>query len=440
MRDVDVDVLHALPALLQHGLCGRHENARRELEHLAPVHLHQPVRILEAAGAAARQPEVLAAGAVGAELEGEEACLLRRLEHDRAGAVSEQDDRRAVGPVEDAGKHVAADHERAPREARRHHPVGLRKRVHEAGAAGGEVVRGRVLRAQLVGKDRRGRGEHHVRRHGRDDQEVDVRPVAAGLLERLPRCGHREVGERLRVRGDAALADARALDDPLVRRVDHLRELVVRDHPLGRVGPEAGDRHVDVAAALADHPLFAPDEDREHRLDGDVAVDARAALSLRDRAAHAQELALEVEDVPRLDDPLEATVVDPGEEGNLAAVRLVGKHGDRAALGDRLDRQDARHHRAVGEVALKPPPVLGHEKAPAHLPAGLELENLVHEQEGVPVRDDRLDRLPPERRCKLGHATSRCSSRSRRRFLPRCAWHLAVPTGMPAAAAISSNV
>ena len=37
---------------------------------------------------------------------------------------------------------------------------------------------------------------------------------------------------------DPALADAGALHDPLVRRVDQLRELVVRDHALGRVGAE----------------------------------------------------------------------------------------------------------------------------------------------------------------------------------------------------------
>src|SRR4029077_12302969 len=48
----------------------------------------------------------------------------------------------------------------------------------------------------------------------------------------------------------------RALHDPLVRRIHELRELVVRDHPLGHVRPEARDRHVDVVARLADHPLL----------------------------------------------------------------------------------------------------------------------------------------------------------------------------------------
>ena len=74
-------------------------------------------------------------------------------------------------------------------------------------------------------------------------------PVEAGLRERGLARRHREIGERLLVRGDPALADAGALDDPLVRRVDERLELGVREHALGRVGAEAGDRHGDVVAS-----------------------------------------------------------------------------------------------------------------------------------------------------------------------------------------------
>ena len=49
----------------------------------------------------------------------------------------------------------------------------------------------------------------------------------------------------------------------------------------------------------------------------------------------------------------------------------------------------------------------------------LELDDLVHDEERWPVRDDRLDRLPSERDSEIGHATSRFSSRSRRRLRPR---------------------
>src|SRR5262249_34533953 len=117
---------------------------------------------------------------------------------------------------------------------------------------------GRILRTQLVGEKRRGRGEHHVRRDGRDDQQIDVRAVATGLLERLPRRRQRQIRKRLRFASYPAFADARALHDPLVRGVDHLCEVVVRDHALGRVGAQPGNGYVEVAAPVADHPLSLP--------------------------------------------------------------------------------------------------------------------------------------------------------------------------------------
>ena len=41
-------------------------------------------------------------------------------------------------------------------------------------------------------------------------------------------------------------------------------------------------------------------------------------------------------------------------------------------------------------------PSAGTVSRPTHSPAWLELDDLVHEEERWPVRDDRLDRLPPE--------------------------------------------
>ena len=175
VRDVDVDVVDGQPALVEHLLRRADHHARRELEDLAAVHLHELVGVLEVARAAARQPEVLAAAAVRAELEAEEAALVDRLDHDRAGAVAEEDERRAVVPVEDLREHVAADDERALREARRRPCVRLRDRVHEAGAAGEQVVGGRVGHPERVGEQRRAGREHHVRRHRRDDDQVDRR-------------------------------------------------------------------------------------------------------------------------------------------------------------------------------------------------------------------------------------------------------------------------
>src|SRR5207244_7489515 len=43
------------------------------------------------------------------------------------------------------------------------------------------------------------------------------------------------------------------LADPLVRGVHHLGQLRVRQHPLGDVGAEPGDRDVDACGGFADH-------------------------------------------------------------------------------------------------------------------------------------------------------------------------------------------
>ena len=126
---------------------------------------------------------LVAAAAVRAQLEAEEAALVDALEHDRAGAVAEEHERRAVGPVEDLGEHVAADDERPLREPGRDHAVGLRERVHEARAAGEQVVGGGVGHAERVGEQRRARREHHVRRHGGDDDQVDRGRVDARVGE-----------------------------------------------------------------------------------------------------------------------------------------------------------------------------------------------------------------------------------------------------------------
>src|SRR4051794_3268657 len=102
VRNVDVDVVDRDAAAL-HELLGRlDEDAGGELEDLTSVHLDVPLGVLEEPGAAAGQPEALAARPVGPELEAEEALFGGRLQHDGARSVAEEDEGRAVVPVEDA--------------------------------------------------------------------------------------------------------------------------------------------------------------------------------------------------------------------------------------------------------------------------------------------------------------------------------------------------
>src|SRR5581483_9369543 len=94
---------------------------------------------------------------------------------------------------------------------------------------------------------------HHVGRHRRDDQQVDALRLDARLSERVTARRQRDVGERFLLRGEAPLTDAGALADPFVRRVDPLRELVVRDDAVRHLPAEPGDRDVPACLRFADH-------------------------------------------------------------------------------------------------------------------------------------------------------------------------------------------
>ena len=88
---------------------------------------------------------------------------------------------------------------------------------------------------------------------------------------------------------------------------------------------------------------------------------------------------------------LKRTLSSPGEEGDLAAILLELEHRDRADLGDRLDDQDAGHHRVVGEMALEKRLADRHVLDPDGALSGLQLDDPIDEQERKTMRDDPLD-------------------------------------------------
>src|SRR5881396_602281 len=131
--------------------------------------------------------------------------------------------------------------------------------------------------------------------------------------------------------------------------------------------------------------------ERERAAGRQLAVHLRRRFSFPDRAADGFEPALELELVARLDDPLEAHVVDPREEREPAAILLLGKHSHCACLGHRLDDQDPWHHGPSREVARQVPLVRPHRLPRDHALARLELDDLVDQEKRLAVREDRLD-------------------------------------------------
>ena len=83
--------------------------------------------------------------------------------------------------------------------------------------------------------------ERAVGRGGGADDEVDVDGIDAGADERLMGRGDAEIGGQLVVAGDMALANARALDDPVVRRVDDLGHVGVGHYALRQMRADAAN-------------------------------------------------------------------------------------------------------------------------------------------------------------------------------------------------------
>ena len=153
----------------------------------------------------------------------------------RRGNVTEQDAGVAVRPVQDLRERLRADYEDVAVDARLDELAGRRCCVGKPRAGSGKV-KGTCLRcAEAVLQDAGRRRDRAVRRHRRDDDEVESLGFHAGILEGHAGRALCEVRCRLVLARHAALMDARALDDPLVTRVDHLLEVFIRDDLLRHV-------------------------------------------------------------------------------------------------------------------------------------------------------------------------------------------------------------
>ena len=241
VRNVDVDIVDG------HRIGGERlarillEDAHGEPEHRAAVHLEGRIALHRAARHVPRGSQDLRVVAVRVQVAREDSGLRRGLEHHGPRAVAEEDARGPVLPVEDAGEDFRADHERAAVLPGAHEKVGGAERIHEAGAHRLHVEGGAAADAELRLQQASARRKHHVRRGCRDDDEVDVRGRAAGGRQRRAARVRREIAGEFVLRRDVALADAGALDDPLVARVHHRLEVAVGDEARGQVAARSRD-------------------------------------------------------------------------------------------------------------------------------------------------------------------------------------------------------
>ncbi len=282
--------------------------------------------------AAGRHAQRRAAGAVDDVREVDDRGLARRRrrEHDRAGAVAKQNARRAIRVVDDARHHVRADDERMLDRAGRDQLASRRERVGESRTRRAEVEAPRVDRADLrLQRARRARKDRVGRRRA-DDDEADV----VGREARLPRSPRARPARRCPTcharLDDVPLADAGALENPLVGRLDHLLELRVGQHAW-----EARRSRVPRSSPAATSPQSILSRSRQ----SEVFVGARGRDAAARRAIEEADL-----DQIRLVDVLDRVLLlaDRGRqavEPDRAAAELVD---DRlAAAADPLRRSRA---------------------------------------------------------------------------------------------------
>jgi hypothetical protein len=203
------------------------ERVDRHLEYGVAFHPHQR-GFVHAGRRAGRGAQQFLVAAVGVDVGGDDAGLVGCAQHHRTGAVAPQDAVAAVVPVGDARQRFGADHQHVFGRAGLDELVGHAQCVDEAAAHGLQVERRLAVgHAELGLHDAGGAGENQVGRGGGDQQQVDIVDRQAGRIERGARRLSRQIAGELAFGGNMTLADAGAIDDPLIVRLDQLFEIGV---------------------------------------------------------------------------------------------------------------------------------------------------------------------------------------------------------------------
>ena len=134
MRDQPVDGLDAEPGIGQHFARRAFEYPDRRLEHRLAVHPQEGVTDHATAIDASCRAKNARLATIGMQPRRQDARRIGRFQHDRAGAVAEQHAGGAIVPVENPGKRLGADHQRAAMRAAADQRVGQRHRVDESTA------------------------------------------------------------------------------------------------------------------------------------------------------------------------------------------------------------------------------------------------------------------------------------------------------------------
>ena len=214
-QPIDVGIGHV--GLGQAGAGGVFKDTHGQFKDRLAVHLEHRVTQNRPPVDVARHAQDVFVLAVGVQIGGQNAGLVRGFEHHRASAIAKQHTGRAVLEVEDAAENFRPDHQSPFGRAGLDHRIGDRQCVNEAAAHRLDVKRRTTGCAQFVLNHGSHRREHHVGgRCGHDDQ-VDVCCDQARRDQRLSGCFSGQIAAALLVSGKVPGTDACSLDDPIVR-------------------------------------------------------------------------------------------------------------------------------------------------------------------------------------------------------------------------------
>jgi hypothetical protein len=118
--------------------------------------------------------------------------------------------------------------------ARAQHATGCRERREKARAGAADVEGPGVFGTERVRDLRRGVGHHRVLAAARDEHQIDLRALHAGVCERSPPGRRRQLGQPRTGLGVAAFVDPGAPHDPVVVNPDRRGDLGVGHDAIGK--------------------------------------------------------------------------------------------------------------------------------------------------------------------------------------------------------------
>ena len=203
-----------------------------DLENLVTLHLEITATrlVLRVVGGQIGHIEQILILPIRMDMRTEQPRLLRRSENHSASAIAEEHAGGSIRPVNQAGIHLAADHQNMSCTARAYVLVRNAEGEDKPRTGRLHIKSGAISDFQPMLQQTRRTGKHAIGRTRAHDDEIQGIRLQSSGLECLP-CGRfSHTGSRLMLGRYPALPYARPFDDPLIIGVDRPGNFLVREN------------------------------------------------------------------------------------------------------------------------------------------------------------------------------------------------------------------